>query len=54
MPRAWASATISFIGVTVPSTFDIWVIATILVRGVEQRLEGLEVERAVIVAPAPS
>ena len=33
-PCAWAMRTISRAGVTVPSTFDMWVIATILVRGV--------------------
>ena len=33
MPRACASRTTSFTGTTVPSAFDMWVIATILVRG---------------------
>ena len=33
-PCAWAMRMISLIGVTVPSTFDMWVMATILVRGV--------------------
>ena len=34
MPRAWAMRQTSLTGTTVPSTFDMWVIATILVRGV--------------------
>ena len=34
MPCAWASATISLIGSTVPVTFDICVTAMIFVRGV--------------------
>jgi hypothetical protein len=34
MPRACAMRTISFTGTMVPSAFDMWVIATILVRGV--------------------
>ena len=45
---------ISLIGVTVPSTFDMWVIATILVRGVEQLLEGVEEEVAILVDRAPT
>ncbi len=34
MPRSWAMRQTSFTGTTVPSTFDMWVIATIFVRGV--------------------
>ena len=34
MPRACASLTTSFTGTTVPSAFDICIIATIRVRGV--------------------
>ena len=45
--------TISLIGGAVPSTFDIWVTATILVRGVERALEGFERERAVVVDVDP-
>src|SRR5215813_8661375 len=33
MPRAWARRTTSFTGTSVPSMFDMWVIATSLVRG---------------------
>ena len=42
MPRACASRMISFIGTTVPSTFDMCVMATSLVRGVKQPLELVE------------
>ncbi len=37
MPRAWAMRMISFTGTTVPSTFDMCVMATILVLGVSRR-----------------
>ena len=53
MPRACASRTTSFTGTIVPSTFDMWVIATILVRGVEQLLELVEEEIAVVVDRRP-
>ena len=53
MPRACASFTTSFTGTTVPSTFDMCVIATILVRGVEQLLELVDEEIAVVVDRRP-
>ena len=44
---------ISLIGVTVPSTFDMCVMATILVRGGQRPLELLEREGAVVVDVDP-
>ena len=48
-----AICTISFTGTTVPSTFDICVMATILVRGDQQLLELVEQEVAVVVDRRP-
>ena len=53
MPRACASRTTSFTGTTVPSTFDMWVIATILVRGVSSFSNSSMQEIAVVVDRRP-
>ena len=45
--------TMSLIGVTVPSTFDMCVMATILVRGDQQLLEIVEQEVALVVDRRP-
>ena len=39
-PTAWAAAAISLMGVTVPSTLDMWVMATIFVRGPSSALKA--------------
>ena len=48
MPRAWAIRTTSLTGTTVPSTFDMWVMATILVAVGQELLEFVDEERAVV------
>ena len=53
MPLAWAIRITSLIGTMVPSAFDIWVMATILVRGGQQLLEFLDEEVAVVVDRRP-
>ena len=52
--RMRAAAPTSFTGTMVPSTFDMCVIATILVRGVEQLLELVDAGNCRRRRPAPT
>ena len=53
MPWACAIRVTSFTGTSVPSMFDMWVIATILVRGADQLLEFVDEEMALVVDRRP-
>ena len=53
MPRACAMRMISFTGTTVPSTFDMCVMATILVCLGQQPLEVVDQELARVARSAP-
>jgi len=53
MPRAWASRTTSLAGTSVPSVFDMCVIATILCARRQELLEFVDEEIALVVHRRP-